>query len=457
MTIQAPHSPGLSLSAGGLLPDTLTDHGDAKLFVELYSRMFRHVPGLGWYRWAGHRWKADENATVIWTAGEMADRLALEDPTGRFTTADLARHRRRALSTAGIKAMLSQAACAPGMTLSASLLDADPLELCTPAGVVDLRDGSLSPSDPLVHRNSRSTTVAPRQMPTPRWDAFLRDTFGDDGDGAAMRSYVQLLLGYSVTGEVGAQVLPFCYGRGSNGKSVLMEVMIRILGDYADAAPPGFLLERSYDAHPTDLAELRGRRLVVCAELGPHDRFDEARVQYLTSADQLSARHMRGQSFSFTPTHKLWLLGNHRPEVVTGGPAFWRRMRLLPFDRVVDAERRVDNLARVMVAEEGPGILRWLLHGALRYVHGERDLSGPRRVREATAAYAETEDHTGRFLAERRVCAGAGPAGGGRLYAEYRRWCRFEGEPPVSARDFIVRFREVCAGTRPASPRTSPP
>jgi putative DNA primase/helicase len=88
---------------------------------------------------------------------------------------------------------------------------------------------------------------------------------------------------------------------------------------------------------------------------------------------------MRQDLFSFEPTHKLWLLGNTRPEVGTGGFAFWRRMRLLPFERIVPDDRKIDNLADILVTEEGPGILSWLIDGARRYLAGARDLTGPER------------------------------------------------------------------------------
>ncbi|MFD0432049.1 phage/plasmid primase, P4 family [Streptomyces zhihengii] len=215
------------------------------------------------------------------------------------------------------------------MVLKAEHLDADPYALCTPAGIVDLHTGLLRTPDPNKDFHSRSTSVGPAVMPIPRFQRFLADTFGDDADGTQMINFLQLLLGYSITGDVGGQVMPFLFGAGKNGKSVLLDVSMKLLGDYADAAPP-FLMARLYEGHPTDLAELHGRRVVVCSEVKPGDKFDEARVKHLTGGDRIKARRMRQDFFSFNPTHKLWLLGNHRPEVGTGGFAFWRRMRLIP-------------------------------------------------------------------------------------------------------------------------------
>ncbi|MEU8952501.1 phage/plasmid primase, P4 family [Streptomyces sp. NPDC048489] len=433
----------------GLLPDTLTDRGNAKLFAKLYSNDYRHVPGIGWYRWNKTRWKIDEDNTIEWAAGDLGENLAIHDPSGHFTSTTLHKHRRRTLSTTGINALLSQAKSAPGMVLRAASLDADPYSLCTPDGIVDLRMGTMRSPDPNQDFHSRSTSIGPSQMETPRWLRFLADTFGHDPEGREMISYLHLLLGYSITGDVGAQVLPFLFGSGKNGKSVLLDVLMKLLGDYADAGPPGFLMAKPYEGHPTDLAELHGRRVIVCSEVKPGDKFDEARVKLLTGGDRIKARRMRQDFFSFEPTHKLWLLGNHRPEVGTGGFAFWRRMRLIPFEHVVSDEYKIDNLADILVMEEGPGILAWLIDGASRYLRSDRNLIGPERVRIATTAYAETEDHTGRFYEE---CCHLAPnlrVEQTALYAEYKRWCKNEGAPDMSSRAFATRTRELVGLSSP--------
>ncbi|MDK0524522.1 phage/plasmid primase, P4 family [Streptomyces sp. ML-6] len=436
-------SPDGEATAAGLLPDTLTDRGNAKLFVKLYANDYRHVPGLGWYRWDSTRWQIDEDDTVIWAAGDLAESIASADPRGVFTGAALQRHRSRALSTSGMNAMLTQAKSAPGMVLNAARLDADPYALCTPSGIVDLHTGLIRKPDPNKDFHSRSTSAAPQAVATPRWHRFLTDTFGADADGEEMVDFLHLLLGYSITGDVGGQVMPFLFGSGKNGKSVLLDVLMKLLGDYADAAPPGFLMSRPYEGHPTDLAELHGRRVIVCSEVKPGDKFDEARVKLLTGGDRIKARRMRQDFFSFEPTHKLWLLGNHRPEVGTGGFAFWRRMRLIPFERVVSDDRKIDNLADILVTEEGPGILNWLIEGARRYLAGEKVLTGPERVRIATTAYAETEDHTGRFISESCRVDPELRAEQAALYAAYKSWCHNEGAPAVSSRAFAARVRET--------------
>jgi putative DNA primase/helicase len=442
----------------GQLPGLLTDRGNAKLFAVMYGDQFRHVEGLGWYHWSQYRWKrAGGEKAAVWAAGDMAEQMPPTDPTGLFSDRELLLHRRRSMSTPGIKAMLTQAKASPALALDPDILDGDPYVLCTPAGVVDLHTGCLRKPDPERDMHSRATSVAPEATETPRWHRFLTDTFGDDAKGTETIQFLHLLLGYSITGDVGAQVLPFLYGTGANGKSVLLDVMTQILGDYAQAAPPGFLMEKGkFSEHSTELTELHGRRIVVCSELKPNDKFDESRVKLLTGGDRIMARRMRQDFFSFTPTHKLWLLGNHRPEVASGGHAFWRRIRLIPFERVVPAARKIDNLAKELVDSEGPGILHWLVEGAQHYLRTRDPLTGPTSVRMATQAYATTEDHIGRFLSE--CCATESTRSGGDLrveqgllYAAYSAWCNAgEGIRPATARAFATRVRQELGLASPA-------
>jgi putative DNA primase/helicase len=445
------------------LPGTLSDRGNAKLFAHMYSDRFRHVEGLGWYRWDEYRWKrAGADKAALWAAGDMAEQMPARDPRGKFRDRELYLHRRRTMSTPGLEALLLQARAAPHLALDPDDLDGRKYDLCTPAGVVDLHTGALRRPDPTSDRHSRATNVAPEAIPTPRWHRFLRDTFGEDARGRESIHFLHLLLGYSITGDVGAQVLPFLYGRGANGKSALLDIVIQILGDYADAAPPGFLMDRGKSTqHSTELTELHGRRMVVCSELKPNDRFDESRVKFLTGGDRIKARRMRQDYFSFEPTHKLWLLGNHRPEVSIGGHAFWRRIRLVPLDRTVPDGLKIGNLAHELVHDEGPGILEWLIEGARCYLETRDPLTGPDAVRRATEAYAATEDHIGRFLSECCTTEWRGPGPDdcasdfkveqGLLYAAYSKWCGVgEGVTPAAPRAFAVRVRQEVGLASPA-------
>ncbi|GAA3374668.1 phage/plasmid primase, P4 family [Streptomyces racemochromogenes] len=398
-----------------------TDDGNALRLVDLHEQELRYVPQRGrWLRWDGHRWAWDEAGTVR----EMARAIARDLPNGEGE----AKHRMRSLSTAGISAMVTMAQTDPRIVVHAGELDAHRMLLNTPAGAVDLTTGKLSPPDP-DEMHTRATRVAPDEnLPTPRWERFLAQTFGDDQE---LRGYVQRMAGYAASGSVRWHILPFLHGPGGNGKGVFLNVLRNVLGDYAATAPNAFLMAGA-QRHETEIARLHGLRLVIASEVNQEAKFDEAKVKELTGGDGLTARFMRQDHFTFEPTHKLFLMGNHQPRVSAGGKSFWRRLRLMPFTRT--PEEVIEDLDLLLISEEAPGILAWIIAGAVDvFRDGLRD---PASVTAATAQYAAEEDALARFLDE------ACHVGGGaqvRTVTEvfrtaYERWCRAEGEDPLPSR-----------------------
>ena len=418
-----------------------TDDGNALRLVDAHRGAIRYVPERGkWLTWDGHRWAWDHTGHVAELARTIARNLPDEDK------ADAA-HKARSLAARNLNAMVQLARTDLRIVAPAADLDADPHLLNTTGGVVDLRTGELAAPDP-AQLHTRSATTAPDpDMPTPRWGAFLADTFGGD---AEVIDYVQRLAGYSASADVGTHVLPFLHGGGSNGKSVFLDVLRALLGDYATTAPHDFLMH-TRGGHETELARLQGMRLVICSEVNQEDRFDEAKMKMLTGGDTITARFMRQDHFSFEPTHHLWLMGNHQPEVKSGGTSFWRRLRLIPFTNTVPPERRVENLARILVAEEGPGILAWIVEGARQ--HFTTGLQDPDKVKVATETYAAEEDHMSRFLEE--CCR----IGGGdfvkletkKLRAAYESWCMGEGIKPLAASPFGREIKNRGIASKPSN------
>lgn len=409
---------------------TRTDDGNALRLIDLHETEIRYVPQRGkWLRWNGHRWQWDEAGEIR----EMARGIARALPNGEGE----AKHRARSLSAAGIAAMVTMATTDPRTVALMETLDAQPLHLNTPAGVVDLTTGTIAPPDP-TQMHTRSTSVAPDpEMPTPRWAQFIADTFGEDSDVAA---FVQRLAGYSASGDTRFHILPFLNGPGGNGKSVILDVLRILLGDYAATAPNTFLMA-GQQQHETEVARLQGLRLVVVSEVNQDARFDEAKMKLLTGGDALTARFMRQDHFTFEPTHHLWLMGNHLPAVKAGGDSFWRRLRLIPFTRTVPAERKVEGLARILTDEEGPGILAWMVAGAVDVF--DAGLREPAAVMAFTETYAEEEDSLARFMGD--CCH----LGGGthvvintsKLRGAYDDWCRAEGETPLKPQVFGRELR----------------
>lgn len=414
-----------------MIGGSLTDDGNAQLLVNHHQTEIRYCPERGkWLHWDNHRWAWDDAGHIH----ELArTRIRGIDSNGQK---DVYRHRERSLSHRALRAMVDLARTDVRIVTPQATLDARPLELCTPAGTVDLLSGKLRPPHP-GDLHTRSTTVGPDpERDTPRWDAFLDETFGDP----TIEGYVQRLAGYSITGHVGHHRLPFLHGAGANGKSVLLEVLRRVLGDYAGTSPPAFLMA-GRDQHLTEIARLAGLRFVICSEVDPKARFDEAKVKMLTGGEALSARFMNRDLFEFTPTHHLWLMGNHQPQVSGGGESFWRRVRLIRFPRIVPPERRDPMLVETLVNEDGPGILAWIVEGArLALTHG---LDDPPQVIADTSLYASEEDALGQFVEDRCHLAHdvAVRTETATLRKAYLDWCNDEGHTALTPQMFGRELR----------------
>lgn len=408
-----------------------SDDGNAQALIEQYGGVVRFCPERGrWLAWQGKQWEWAEgkNGGLV---REYAKRIARALVDGDN---EAKRHKRYSLSAQGTSAMLTQAATDYRVAVRLSDLDARPLELNTPGGTIDLTTGLLMPHDPAA-LHTRIAACTPDYGATGgRWEAFLGETFAGHEE---LIPYIQRLAGYSASGIVSEHVLPFAYGpTGRNGKGVFLETIRAILGDYGTVAPNSFLMAQQFSKHEVEIADLVGTRMVLCSEVNVTDRFDEAKVKLLTGGDTLKARFMRENPFSFKPTHKLWLMGNDQPTVTAGGPAFWERLRIIPFDNTVARERRIMGLQDIFAREHGPAILAWVIIGAVSFFNG--GLSEPDSVRAATTGYAYAQDSVSQWIDE---CVQISPSVDVKINtaiarANYETWCKLEGESPVSAKRF---------------------
>lgn len=412
-----------------------TEDANALLLIDTHLPDLRYITDRQkWAWWTGSTWQIQPAGGGV--IKELAKAIFRQLPVENES---IEKWRKRSLSSAGITNTLTLACTDARIAVAQNDFDNRPTELNTPGGIVDLKTGLLTESDP-THLHSKTTLLTPQQTPTPMWDRFLKTTFQGRED---LIDYMQTLIGYQATGLVGEQILPFYYGSGANGKSVLADVLQTLLADYAGTAPANFLISTT-SQHPTELARLHGKRLIFASEVPENAIFDEVKVKQLTGGDRIAARWMHSDFFEFTPTHSLTLLGNHQPKVQAGGYSFWRRVRLIPFTNTVPEEERVENLAQKLVDEEGAGILHWIIQGSLRYF--QEGLHTPEKVREATSDYEASEDTLKRFVEDRLII------GGGEYahvkYADMREayvsWCKQEGINPASqnafTRELATRF-----------------
>ncbi|WP_245418986.1 phage/plasmid primase, P4 family [Phyllobacterium endophyticum] len=304
--------------------------------------------------------------------------------------------------------------------------DADTMLLNTPDGVVDLRTGLLKPHDP-EHYLTKITAVGPSSVVhCPVWLAFLHRTFAGD---VTMLSYVQRAFGYCLTGSTKEHALFFGHGTGGNGKSVLLNVLTGILGDYAKIASMATFEATSGNRHSAELAMLHGARLVTASETESGKKWAESRIKTITGGDPITAQFMRQDYFTYTPQFKLLLVGNHRPGFRDVDEALRRRIHLWPFDVTIPAHERDPELSdRLRV--EWSGILRWAIEGCLAWQR--EGLSAPVMFRKATTEYLDSEDAYEAWISDRCVRDVNSFEKSSDLYADWKRWAEQTGEQVVS-------------------------
>jgi putative DNA primase/helicase len=259
--------------------------------------------------------------------------------------------------------------------------------------LLDLKSGATRPSDPLDYCTKiGAVCAAPSGTPHPLWDTFLTKVTAGNTE---VIGFLQRFLGYCLTGHVDEQVLMFIYGTGANGKSVFVSTVAGIMGDYALVAPMDMFFVSRTDRHPTEIARLKGVRLVTAQEIHKGRYWDEAKIKNLTGGDRLTGRFMRGDFFDFTPTHKLMIHANHTPMLHVVDEAIRRRFLLVPFTVQIPEAERDRDLAKKLEAE-WPAILRWMIDGCLEWQRG--GLQVPQVVRTATEEYLTDQDAMGEWL-----------------------------------------------------------
>lgn len=318
-------------------------------------------------------------------------------------------------SAATIAAVEKLARRSPALAIIGAELDANPRLLGTPAGVFDLETGERIQNigDAFI---TKRTAVAPASGKPALWLQFIEWVTGGDGEFAG---YLQRLCGYGLTGETREESLTFFHGPGGNGKGVFLGVLKDVSGDYGRQASTEALMESKGERHPADLADLALARLVIASESSDGKRWDEQRVKALTGRDEISARFMRSNFFTFKPQFKILVASNHKPRIRTVDDAWRRRLHLIPFDRKPE---RPDPLLKDRLKDEYPQILQWMIDGAEWWYR--EGLTTPAIITEATDEYFREEDLIGLWVDE-SVDMLPGLTGDRRLlYASYERWCK---------------------------------
>ena len=304
---------------------------------------------------------------------------------------------------------------------------------------IDLLTGIDHPPNRLDYCTKQTATCpAPMGTPCPIWMAFLaRVTNNND----ALIGFLQRYLGYCCTGHVHEHVVAFLYGTGANGKSVFVGTVAGILGDYAVSAPIEMFLVSKFDRHPTEIAQLKGARLVVAQETGKGRSWDEAKIKNLTGGDRLSARFMRGDFFDFKPSHKLLISGNVKPRLRNVDEAIRRRFLLVPFTvRIAPGERDLKLGEKLKV--EWPAILRWMIDGCSEW--RRVGLLVPDIVRQVTDEYFGEQDTLAQWVDESVERAPDDVFVLSRvLFTHWKLWCEVRNLPSGTEPAFVESLAEL--------------
>lgn len=362
-----------------------TEDGLASAFTRRHGEDWRYCAQWSkWLVWTGQRWNEDQILFVNHLARGICRAASMK--------ADSPRLKAKLASASTIAAVERIARAEPKHAATVDEWDAVIWLLNTPGGVVDLRSGGIR-AHQRANRMTKITTATPRGE-CPQWLAFLAQITAGD---AELPAYLQRVAGYCLTGSTQEHALFFLYGTGSNGKSVFVNTLFTLLGDYAANAPMETFMETRTERHPTDLAGLRGARLVTATETEQGRRWNEAKIKEITGGDRVTARFMRQDYFTYSPQFKLVISGNHKPSIRNVDEAMKRRMHLVPFTITIPEGKRDKTLSTRLLTERD-GILAWALAGCLAWQ--KAGLNPPQSVREATAEYFEEEDAVGEFIDE---------------------------------------------------------
>lgn len=426
---------------------SLSDVGNGRRLVDAFGSTIRYTPNVGWFIWDGNYWKPDMQmksikevskmvSTVI--AGEVAN-YSVDDPRA----ADLVKHANKAKSNSAIENMISQSSSDERIQVAVEEWDNNPYLLGVKNGVIDLRTGELKAGRPDLHLTKRSPISYTQGLRNVRWETFLSEATGGDPE---LINWLQLAVGYTLTGLNSQDILFMIYGPPGSGKNTFIETVFEALGSaqYAWALDSNILAlgDRVSSTDEYHMAELRGRRMIWVDELPESERIKENQVKKLTGSGTIQGRSPGERPIQFISQGKLWISTNHRP-IITDD-AMWRRMRPIPLTN--KPEKPDVTLKPYLADPEGalPAVLAWAVEGAVKYLSSSQSdpLGWCAVVKEAHDFYRKNEDRIGAFLEEEVRPSEGASVNLGEVFRLYRLWSDSRGERPLTQIGFTRKLSD---------------
>lgn len=320
----------------------------------------------------------------------------------------------------------------PMIQIEQRVLDADEFLLNLPSGTCDLRTGAVREHNAQDYI-TKQTAVDPSGDGMDVWEDALRTFFQGDAD---LIRYVQEIVGLAAIGKVYIEALVIAYGEGRNGKSTFWNTIARVLGTYSGNMSADTLTVGCKRNVKPELAEAKGKRMIIAAELEEGMRLNTSNVKQLCSTDEIYAEKKYKAPFSYVPTHTLVLYTNHLPRVGAIDQGTWRRLIVIPFNAKIEGKADIKNYSDFLFKTAGGAVLSWIIEGSKRVIAGDYKIVQPKVVQDAIQKYKENNDWLAHFLDD---CCEVGDdfeAKSGEFYNAYRSYCLQMGEYTRSTTDF---------------------
>ena len=427
---------------------TFDDMGNAERFVDLFGENVRYCyTEKKWYFYNSMRWSVDNLGVILRMADKCVEAMKAEaklylqadEESGGDMAKAFEKHMKSSRSNKSKKAMLNE--IEHHLPILPIQMDRYKMALNTPSGIINLKNGDVKAHNPEYYFTKITSVDCAEAADCPRWLAFLDDIFASDKD---LIRYIQKAVGYSLTGSTAEQCAFFLYGTGRNGKSTFIDVIRDVFGDYAANIQPETIMVKSSQSNAinSDIARLKGARLVTSVEPNEGVRLNEGLLKQLTGDDTVTARKLYSEEFEFKPEFKLWMATNHKPIIRGTDTGIWRRIHMIPFNVQIPEDKVDKNLTHKLKAEM-TAIFKWCIDGCLMWQR--EGLQMPAAVLKSVREYRREMDVISAFIEDK--CTLEGTVQASMLYAAYASWADSNNEYCMSNTKFSTelakRFEKI--------------
>ena len=454
----------------GLKPEDYSDIGEAKVLAKEYGSELKYTTATDYLRFDGECWREDRQMALgaaedfldlqladareqvevaeqallgagvseenVKSGGKQLEKAVPDNSMGLlFALMGAQTYLKFVLRYRNYKNIVNfQNAAKPMLAIDVSELDKDPNLLNTPYATFDLEKGMAgelphNPEDLIT----KITNCSPGDKGEQIWSDALDTFFCSDKE---LIEYVQMTVGMAAIGKVYQEHMIIAYGGGANGKSTFWNTIFRVLGSYAGKISAEALTMGCKRNVKPEMAELKGKRLIIASEMEEGVRLNTATVKQLCSTDEIQAEKKYKDPFHFVPSHTLVLYTNHLPRVGANDDGIWRRLIVIPFNAKITGKSDIKNYADYLYDQAGPAIMKWIIEGAKKSIDANFHTDLPKVVQAAIDRYREANDWLGQFIEDHCDVDPAFEEKSGDLYQQYRFACMQTGEYVRSTSDF---------------------